>query len=84
MAEENVLRESVIEQSPSRTNDSSALSVDVVSQSDAGGKIVVVLVVELISLREISDGIVGIQLIEEVILFANHTEIIPTHAVVHG
>ena len=83
MAEEDVLGESVVEQSPSSSDHGSPLTSNVVGKANARRKVVVILVIQLIGRRQVSCRI-RIELVEEVVFLSNDSEIIPAHTIIHG
>ena len=84
MTEEHILRESIVKQAPSATNDRFSFARHVIGEGDARGKVVVVLAVELVGLDIVSGTTVRrrIEGVEHVRLFTSHTEVVPTNAIV--
>ena len=83
VAEEHVLRECVVEQSPSAANHSRSFAGHIVSKGQAGSEVIEVLAIELIGLI-VASTVGGIEGIEQSVLFTGDAEVIPTHAVIQG
>ena len=81
MAQEHILRECIVEQSPSAANHGLAFSGYVIRERDAGREVVEVLVIQLIGLI-VAPTIRGIERVHEPVLFSRHSEVIPAHTVV--
>ena len=84
--EKHVLRECVVEQSPSAANHGLTFTRQIVGKSNTRGKVVVVLPVELIGLNIVPSAPVRrrIEGVEHVRLFAGHTEVVPANAVIQS
>ena len=78
MAQENILCEGVVEHAPAAADHRFALASDVVGKSNARGKVVVILVIQLANW--IGGPRCGIEPVEQIVLFSDHSEIIPAHA----
>src|SRR6266849_557704 len=82
MAQEDILRECIVEQAPTTTDDGPALAGQVVSKSDTWSKIIEVLVIELTGGNHISNS--RVEAVEQIVLLADYAEVVPADAIVQS